>query len=429
MRVSQRGRMARWVVGGALLGGLIAGACELSVHNYLLFHSLVELLSVAVAFVMFAIAWHTRTFSTNHFLLFLGIGYAFIGSVDLLHTLAYAGMGVFRGSPGANLATQLWIGSRSLEAATLVVAPVFLTRKLQLAPAVLSYLAATTLLLLSVLLWRVFPDCYVEGVGLTAFKKASEYAISAVLVGAAAFLIVRRRRVGPSTYRYLIGSIGLTICAELVFTGYVSVHGAANLAGHVIKAASFGLIYMAIVRFTLTQPYEALFADLNRSQERLEHLLRHDPLTGALNRFGLDELLVRETARARRHGYPLAFVMVDVDRLKEINDRYGHQVGDRVLRSVATILRAATRAEDYVFRYGGDEFLVVLPEVDGDSTYVVERIRRAIEGQDAGELGVDSPLSVSIGVERLLPSEQHGIDSTLDKADRRMYEDKRRHRE
>ena len=85
----------KWTVGVVVAGAAIFFAYQLSLHNYLLLHTLLEILSVTVAFVMLAIAWNTWQFSTNHFLLFLGIGYAFIGGVDLLHTLAYRGMGVF----------------------------------------------------------------------------------------------------------------------------------------------------------------------------------------------------------------------------------------------------------------------------------------------------------------------------------------------
>ena len=407
------------LVGVIVLGAAIFAAYELSHHNYLLFHSLLEILSITVAFVMLAIAWNTRHLSTNHFLLFIGVGYAFIGGVDLLHTLAYRGMGVFH-DPGSNLATQLWVVARYLEALTLLTAPVFLTMRARLVPVFLTYLAATILLLLTVFLWRVFPACFVEGTGLTLFKKASEYAISGILLAAMAFLSTRRHRLSPKAYRYLMASMALTICSELMFTLYVSVYGLSNFIGHLLKLASFSLVYLAIVRFTLTQPYRALFADLKESEERLQHLSRHDPLTGVLNRFSLEEILAREAARAARHDHPLAFVMVDVNRFKEINDRFGHRVGDRVLQEVARILESATRASDYVFRYGGDEFLVVLPQEDGTSPLIVDRIRHAVAQRNTTVPPPDFSLSLAIGIEYFPPGGDGDVESALERADERI---------
>ena len=414
-------------VGVVLLGAAIFATYQLSLHNYLLFHSLLEILSITVAFMMLAIAWNTWQFSTNQFLLFLGVGYAFIGGVDLLHTLAYKGMGVFAGS-SPNLATQLWIAARYLEALTLVTAPVFLTRKARPIPVFLTYLAATTLLLLTVFLWQVFPTCFVEGTGLTMFKKASEYAISGILLAAMLFLCAQRRRLSPKAYRYLIASITLTICSEIAFTFYVSVYGLSNFTGHLLKLASFALVYLAIVRFTLTQPYRALFADLKESEEKLQHLSRHDPLTGVLNRFSLGEILTREAARAARHDFLLAFVMVDVNGFKEINDRFGHRAGDGVLQEVAGILESVTRASDYVFRYGGDEFLVVLPQADGKRRPIVDRIRHAVAQRNTAVPSPDFPLSLAIGIEQFLPDGDQDVESVLERADARMYEDKRLHK-
>jgi diguanylate cyclase (GGDEF)-like protein/PAS domain S-box-containing protein len=96
-------------------------------------------------------------------------------------------------------------------------------------------------------------------------------------------------------------------------------------------------------------------------QAKLAEMAIRDGLTGLFNRRYLDETLEREIARARREGYPLSLVMIDVDRFKEINDTYGHQAGDEVLRALASQLHAQVRAEDVPCRYGGEEFLILLP--------------------------------------------------------------------
>ena len=103
---------------------IVLGLYLSSLYSYLLFHSLIEISTIAVAFALFILAWNTRTYRANNYLQILGGGYAFIALIDLFHTLAYNGTGVFPGC-GSNPATQLWIAARYLQAATLLIAPIF----------------------------------------------------------------------------------------------------------------------------------------------------------------------------------------------------------------------------------------------------------------------------------------------------------------
>lgn len=114
-------------------------------YSYLLFHSLVEMFSVVVSVSIFMLFWSARRFLDNGYFLFMGIAYLFIGGLDLVHTLAYKGMGVFPGY-GANLPTQLWIAARYLESLSLLAAPVFIQRKLSPTPVLAGYGAVTALL-------------------------------------------------------------------------------------------------------------------------------------------------------------------------------------------------------------------------------------------------------------------------------------------
>lgn len=105
-----------------------------------------------------------------------------------------------------------------------------------------------------------------------------------------------------------------------------------------------------------------------------------DDLTQLYNRRALSELAPKESARARRFQTDLSFVLLDIDRFKEINDFYGHQTGDRVLNSIGRILHVETRANDFCFRYGGEEFLLILPETSlEDAEFVAEKLRQVIE--------------------------------------------------
>jgi len=247
---------------------VLAGLYLSSLYSYLLFHSLAEMFSVVIAIGVFAIAWNSRRFLENNYLLYLGIAYLFVGLLDLLHTLAYKGMGVFPGF-GADLPTQLWIAARYLEAASLLLAPWFLNRRIHLGAMVSAYFLTFTLLVLSIFVWKIFPVCYVTGVGLTPFKKISEYVICAILAGALAFLWQRRNEFDAKVLRLIAWSIILTIGSELAFTFYVSVYGLSNFIGHILKILSFYLIYKAIIETGLVKPYNLLFRNLKLSEEAL----------------------------------------------------------------------------------------------------------------------------------------------------------------
>ncbi len=141
-----------------------------SFYNYLLFHSIAEIFSIFIAFCIFLVAWNSRRLLDNSYFLFLGIAYLFIGVVDLTHTLAYPGMGVFKGY-GSNLALQLWIIARYIESLALLIAVTFFKRQLNS-----SYLFCTLLVILSLLLgsvfyWDIFPILFIEGKGLTPIKR------------------------------------------------------------------------------------------------------------------------------------------------------------------------------------------------------------------------------------------------------------------
>ncbi len=266
-----KGNSQRKVILEAAIGAaIIAGLYGMSLYSYLLFHTAVELFSICVAVSIFMIAWNTRSLQQNGYLAFVGVVYLFIAGIDLVHTLAYQGMSIFTGY-GSNLATQLWIQARYLEALTLLIAPSFLRRH----PRSLyewtfaSYAVVVSILLLTIFVWHIFPTCYIEGVGLTAFKKISEYVISLILLGSMARLYRNRELFDTRVMGWLAASIGLTIGSEIFFTFYVSVYGLSNLIGHIFKLASFYFIYRAIIETGLRNPYALLLRDLKQSEKAL----------------------------------------------------------------------------------------------------------------------------------------------------------------
>lgn len=246
---------------------IMLGMYWISTYNYLLFHSIAEIFSAIVAFGIFMIAWNSRALLEKHYLLLIGIAYFFIGGLDLLHALAYKGMGVFP-DHDANLPTQLWIAARYLEAASLFIAPFFLQRKLRADLLFVGYCLITALIIAAIGL-EIFPNCFIEGRGLTLFKKVSEYLIITTLFGALLGLLRHRAEFEKNVLRMLAASIVLSMAAELFFTFYISVYGLSNLIGHLFKIISFFLIYRAIITTGLTKPYNILFRELKQNEQAL----------------------------------------------------------------------------------------------------------------------------------------------------------------
>lgn len=160
------------------------------------------------------------------------------------------------------------------------------------------------------------------------------------------------------------------------------------------------------------------------SSEAVKKVMRSqfvDPLTGTGNRLQLEQRLRQEISFARRHHQPLGVMLVDIDRFREVNARYGAQAGDRVLESVGEILLGAVRAEDVVFRYGGEEFCVLVRGVEDVALFrMAERIQRTIERANFWAYGSTIEITVSIGVSSIVHTEGETNQSIILRAYRAL---------
>ncbi|BBD09155.1 MASE3 domain-containing protein [Desulfovibrio ferrophilus] len=239
-----------------------------SSYNFLLFHTLSELFSVVVAFSMFVLAYSSRERIQSGYLILLGAAYFHIATIDLLHTLAFKGMGVFPGHD-ANLPTQLWIAGRYLEGCALLVAGLLASRRINLTAAFWGY-ALLGMGLIAGIFMGYFPDCYVDGQGLTPFKRISEIAICVLFLLALLTLGRARAVIGRAAYWLISLSIVFSVGAELLFTFYVSVYDLSLIVGHFAKVGSFYLIFKAVVEAGYARPQDVLFRKLNSSREELQ---------------------------------------------------------------------------------------------------------------------------------------------------------------
>ena len=165
----------------------------------------------------------------------------------------------------------------------------------------------------------------------------------------------------------------------------------------------------------------------DRAQSHLRDLNHHlaaasitDPLTGLPNRRHLLDRLRKETARARRSGWSLTIILGDIDHFKAVNDNYGHDVGDAVLIATAQTLQGSLRGYDLCGRWGGEEFLIILPETDIEAgMQVAEKLRLAVAAQHDDGDGNEVSISVSLGIADYDTS--HSLDNCLQRADRALY--------
>ena len=254
---------------------VLVGLYVIRLHSYLLFHSSVETFSVCVAFAIFLIVWNSRRFIQNYYLLFIGIAYFFIGAMDMIHMLAYTGMGVFQ-EYSTNLPTQIWISTRYMESLSLLIAPFFLKRRLNINLTIFIYGLVLTLLILSIFYWGVFPVCFNEQTGFTIFKEISEFLVIGILLVSLILLLRQRNKFDPKVLNFVSWSIALTMASELMFTMYTIPYEAASMSGHLLKLISFYLMYKALIEIGLRQPYNLLFRDLKQSELELQKA--HDEL-------------------------------------------------------------------------------------------------------------------------------------------------------
>jgi signal transduction histidine kinase/CheY-like chemotaxis protein len=249
---------------------VLIGLYLTSLYSYLLFHNIAEIFSIIVACGMFMIAWNSQKYIQSSYLTFIAIAYLFIAGLDLLHTLSYKGMNIFQDYD--YYANQLWIAARFLESITLLIAFYFVGRKqnIHILWIFFIYSIVFSIIVLSIFYWKIFPVCFIEGQGLTPFKKISEYIICMIIVADMSLLLKNRTQFDVSVFRLLFWSMVSTIIAELAFTFYISNYGFSNLVGHYFKIFSFYFIYRAIIQTGIQNPYDLIFRELRQKEQYLQ---------------------------------------------------------------------------------------------------------------------------------------------------------------
>jgi PAS domain S-box-containing protein len=305
---------------GLELDDLIIGAVitillyVISLENHLLFHTLAELFNVLIAYIVFLVVWKSKNSLLNKYLLLIGISYFFIGSFDLLHTLAFRELGLFPGFD-SDPPVQFWIVGRYLESISFLIASLFLieSRKNERGNSIFFenslfarktffiYALISAYLLTSVLYLKNFPASYIEGSGVTSFKLISEHVVTLILFSSLVLLYVKRNRFDREVFTLIAISILLAIFEGLPFVSFNHMDSFPSFAGHLFKVLSYYFIYRAIVVTGFEEPYNILFRELKQREEALteeatfltnEQMLIYSIL--GVKKDGLEKKIVRE---------------------------------------------------------------------------------------------------------------------------------------
>jgi diguanylate cyclase (GGDEF)-like protein len=216
----------------------------------------------------------------------------------------------------------------------------------------------------------------------------------------------------------------LAVAASL---GYVAAVVATPLIyGSALPAEAVAVVAFILVAIGLVAYVAAVISrEQRRSSEAALALSRYDALTGLYSRSTFERALEQEVLRAGRTGRGFSLLLLDLDALKPVNDRYGHAAGDRLLSAIGDVMRGGVRATDLAARLGGDEFVVILPETElGGALLVAEKLRADIARLTLPTNGMMVSSSVSIGVVGF-PEDARGAAELLRRADQAMYQAKR----
>ncbi|HEY9053435.1 MAG TPA: GGDEF domain-containing protein [Rectinemataceae bacterium] len=391
----------------------------LILEGFLLFHALTENLVIIINIILFIIGTRTYRYSKDSKLLFMSTAFIFVASLGVFHTLTYKGVNLIAGVD-ASMATQFWIARRLLESACILGATYVGKREFSFLRLNLLFFAITLALVLSIF-GGWFPACYVEGIGLTTFKKLASYTIIALNI----FALFRLKTFGASPhdlFKKVVGwALGLSAAAEFMFTLYSSVYDEFNVIGHLLYLFSSGLLVVYVVRKGLDQPYDSMF------KEVYEKAIR-DLLTGLYNRHGFEEMAHASFERAKRFPAAFTLVLMDLDNFKSINDDFGHAEGDLALVEFARLLKESFREYDLVARLGGDEFVVLMEDGIDLAQAAIRRLEKNTEIWKLKDPRREK-LGLTFGTSLRPAGSDRGLGELITEADAMLLEEKSRKRQ
>lgn len=375
--------------------GLLTAAALYAAYQRtpVLAHETAEMFSIVVALGIFLLTWNARPLIDNHYFVFLGIAYLFVGVIDWVHSLSFEGL-LSREHQGASIA--LWLSARYLQGFALLLAPLFVSRKVR--PGLtLAAFAAVAVVLLGSVYYGIFPDLFVPGKGVTPVKRVSDYLVSGILALSIVHLWRSREHFDRDVFRMLMLSVLFLVAAELSAVFYTDAFVYNSVAGHYLKVVSFYLVYKAIFATGLIRPYGLLFRNLKKSEEEV-----------SAARDGLELRVAERTAELRVANKRLEVELLErhtaEESLRESEDRFRSLVGNTSVAILicqgGRIVYGSPRVEQIFGKLRGKMPFRELAAVHPEDTWKFARL--------CDEMDRPAPACQDVDIRFLLPDGEEG---------------------
>jgi diguanylate cyclase (GGDEF)-like protein len=387
----------------------------------LFMHSGMEFISFAVSFAMLVLGWLFFSKSLSRHRLYTAALFSVVGMFDMLHALTTEGMPFFHFIGDTTLSLLYSASAQLIASVGLFI--IFRTddqavpagRRLPVVSVALGFGTLLAALYYSLVKWPAVP--FLSGQTLLRFESAVEAIILTAYCATIGAILYRNRNERPQAMLTIVQSLIFFLFANIQFILGSSVNDLDMFIGHLYKLAGCCFLLKGIYLVTVEEPFKAQ----KRAESRINYMAFHDELTGLSNRRLLTERLNGEMQRARENDSRLAVLLLDIDRFKTINDALGHSFGDQMLQAVSKRLSDAASKPDHVFRMGGDEFVILLPDLS-DKAAAARQAQSLMGLFDAPFLlgEAEYHITVSVGIS-FYPEDGDSVDILVKNADTAMY--------
>jgi len=375
---------------------VLTGLFVSSFFNYLLFHSLVGIYSISIAFAVFMVSWNSRKYNRGSYIIFLGIAYLFVGFIDLMHLLSFKDFTVF--TEHKNIAGQFWIVARVMESLTLLIAFKFNKRLKGINYDIVFsiYFVATLIFCTSILCFDTFPLCCVGGLRYTPFKIWAEAAIVIMLLAAWFALDKDRSEVGEKAYPFLVWAIAFTLLSELSFLVDFGKQGLLNLLGQFLKLTSFYMIYKVAIDLGIKKPQDAFFRELKQNENSLKNVALIDLETGLFNRQAYERIKGKLWVLFKKCRTRVGIGLFSISDFEKLEMEYGKRTSLKILNELVEITIDAISQDHFFFRVDTNTLLILFGEEEERMKNYAETIRKKFVLQVESKYGIESNLYYGI---------------------------------